>query len=446
MRDNPDKLIVGPKDSRVMVGTELSHGIGKAEFRNLVDLKYLRSLVDPGEAVGIIAGQSIGEPSTQMTLNTFHLAGHATKNVTLGIPRLREIVMTASANISTPTMTLTLRNNVSDHSAEIFAKRCSKLMLSEVIDKVTIQEKLTKNSKSYKIRLDLFPRADYESEYSIKKKTVAIALKDAFVGALERAVKKVLNLSKSKSKERIGKDDAMPDVGTSSRAIGEVVQAEGNKDESGEESDGDGEDDSTNAKQKSRKNEAVSYENPDDGEEEIAKNAQDESDDDEEESSEDTDEGLGKDASSGGAVDGSESDGVAQKTKPKAKADKKTHAAPKKKIAGGHTSENVSRSEFDEKHGQWFEVDLEYPAEAPKVLMLGIVEKVCRDTIIHKLNKIGSVMKVPMSELNKADQAAGKVCSWLITRDHWQWLTSYCSGNWLSRVSISKHSGMSKVT
>lgn len=52
----------------------------------MLDLKYLRSLVEPGEAVGVVAGQSIGEPSTQMTLNTFHLAGHSAKNVTLGIP------------------------------------------------------------------------------------------------------------------------------------------------------------------------------------------------------------------------------------------------------------------------------------------------------------------------------------------------------------------------
>ena len=52
-------------------------------------LKYLRSLSEPGEPVGTIAGQSVGEPSTQMTLNTFHFAGVGGKNVTLGIPRLR---------------------------------------------------------------------------------------------------------------------------------------------------------------------------------------------------------------------------------------------------------------------------------------------------------------------------------------------------------------------
>ena len=64
------------------------------EMRSLMYLQYLKSLVQPGEAVGIVAAQSVGEPSTQMTLNTFHFAGFGAKNVTLGIPRLREIVMT----------------------------------------------------------------------------------------------------------------------------------------------------------------------------------------------------------------------------------------------------------------------------------------------------------------------------------------------------------------
>ena len=62
----------------------------------------MRCLADPGENVGLLAAQSIGEPSTQMTLNTFHFAGRGEMNVTLGIPRLREILMTASKNIATP--------------------------------------------------------------------------------------------------------------------------------------------------------------------------------------------------------------------------------------------------------------------------------------------------------------------------------------------------------
>lgn len=69
----------------------------------------MRSLVEPGENVGLLAAQSIGEPSTQMTLNTFHFAGRGEMNVTLGIPRLREILMTASDHIATPNAKVRLR-------------------------------------------------------------------------------------------------------------------------------------------------------------------------------------------------------------------------------------------------------------------------------------------------------------------------------------------------
>ena len=63
--------------------------------------------VDPGEAVGTVAAQSIGEPSTQMTLRTFHYAGVRELNVTLGLPRLIEIV-DARREPSTPIMTVYL--------------------------------------------------------------------------------------------------------------------------------------------------------------------------------------------------------------------------------------------------------------------------------------------------------------------------------------------------
>jgi DNA-directed RNA polymerase I subunit RPA1 len=74
------------------------------QFRQMIYLKSLKSCIAPGDSVGILAAQSIGEPSTQMTLNTFHFAGRGDMNVTLGIPRLREILMVASSNIKTPSM------------------------------------------------------------------------------------------------------------------------------------------------------------------------------------------------------------------------------------------------------------------------------------------------------------------------------------------------------
>ena len=76
--------------------------------------KFMRSMVEAGEPVGIIAAQSVGEPSTQMTLNTFHFAGRSDMNVTMGIPRLREILMVASNNIKSPSMTIPFLPHVSE--------------------------------------------------------------------------------------------------------------------------------------------------------------------------------------------------------------------------------------------------------------------------------------------------------------------------------------------
>lgn len=67
--------------------------------------KYGRKACEPGTPCGAIAAQSVGEPSTQMTLRTFHFAGVASMSITQGVPRLVEIV-NANANISTPVITV----------------------------------------------------------------------------------------------------------------------------------------------------------------------------------------------------------------------------------------------------------------------------------------------------------------------------------------------------
>nr|QFG74851.1 MAG: RNA polymerase Rpb1, domain 1 [Megaviridae environmental sample] len=73
-----------------------------------IELGYKKSLINPGEMVGMIAAQSIGEPTTQMTLNTFHFAGVASKsNVTKGVPRVEEI-LSISENPKKPSATIYL--------------------------------------------------------------------------------------------------------------------------------------------------------------------------------------------------------------------------------------------------------------------------------------------------------------------------------------------------
>uniref|UniRef100_A0A3P9LG42 DNA-directed RNA polymerase subunit n=1 Tax=Oryzias latipes TaxID=8090 RepID=A0A3P9LG42_ORYLA len=102
-------------------------------LRQLLHYKWQRSLCDPGEAVGLLAAQSIGEPSTQMTLNTFHFAGRGEMNVTLGIPRLREILMVASSNIKTPMMSIPVRHTKKAlKKAKMLRRKLARVCLSEL--------------------------------------------------------------------------------------------------------------------------------------------------------------------------------------------------------------------------------------------------------------------------------------------------------------------------
>ena len=84
----------------------MEHNLNKLAFDYIVgeiENRFSRAAVNPGEMVGVLAAQSIGEPATQMTLNTFHFTGISSKNVTLGVPRLKEILNCAT-NLKTPAM------------------------------------------------------------------------------------------------------------------------------------------------------------------------------------------------------------------------------------------------------------------------------------------------------------------------------------------------------
>jgi DNA-directed RNA polymerase II subunit RPB1 len=77
-----------------------------------VVLMYKQAIISPGEMVGIVAAQSIGEPTTQMTLNTFHFAGVGTKsNVSLGVPRITEILsLTETNKLISPSLSIYIKD------------------------------------------------------------------------------------------------------------------------------------------------------------------------------------------------------------------------------------------------------------------------------------------------------------------------------------------------
>lgn len=106
----------------------------------------------PGEACGAVTAQSIGEPATQMTLKTFHFAGVASMNVTLGVPRIKEII-NATDQISTPIITAKLVTEDSAISARIVKGRIEKTELGDVAE--YISEVYSPQGCYLSIKLDL---------------------------------------------------------------------------------------------------------------------------------------------------------------------------------------------------------------------------------------------------------------------------------------------------
>ena len=98
--------------------------------------KFPSLIIHPGTNVGIIAAQSIGEPATQMTLNTFHYAGVSAKNVTLGVPRLEEL-LGMSKNIKTPIMQIYLKES-GNINARKLAAHLEECFLDKIIAKVEV--------------------------------------------------------------------------------------------------------------------------------------------------------------------------------------------------------------------------------------------------------------------------------------------------------------------
>lgn len=129
----PQKILNDVKES-------LPEKISDSKTRKVLDLvyeEYINSVAEPGESVGLVAAESIGEPSTQMTLNTFHFAGVSEMNVTTGLPRIIE-VLDGRAEISTKMMHIHLKSPFSE------GKDIKKI--AESIKETTLREYVTEIS------------------------------------------------------------------------------------------------------------------------------------------------------------------------------------------------------------------------------------------------------------------------------------------------------------
>lgn len=352
----------------------LFHGkdrhISSHKFKALMQLKYMRSLIDPGEAVGIIAAQSIGEPSTQMTLNTFHFAGHGAVNVTLGIPRLREIVMTASQHIKTPQMTLPLLKDVDNAAADAFCKSVTRLTLSEFIEDATVVETTAdpnqaQSTRSYDIRLKFFDSKDYKEEYDVTEDELEQVVADKFITILEKEI-----VSEVRKQQRSVSD--LQDISHGTKAK-EGVRADPAQDE-----------DFSSRKEKEKSHQAVSYGDKDK-----------EDEDEETSSSDDDDDVMSSTSEDDSSATSSEDDEDLPIDAADAKKPKRHTRAQMSKAARDREDSVITQHEFvtafdfDDKHGSWCEFRVELSGETEKLLMVNIVESMCKECVVHEVANIG---------------------------------------------------------
>ncbi|GAB0137223.1 hypothetical protein EsDP_00005499 [Epichloe bromicola] len=375
LKDNVEGLVRDKQSDKDSTKSVLTRKNAEVIFA----MKYLQSMVEPGEAVGVVAGQSVGEPSTQMTLNTFHLAGHSANNVTQGIPRLREILMTASVEISTPSMSLYPNNELSADEVERFAKSISALPLSYILDSVAVEEKIGRGkihglAKIYKIKFKLFPSHEYLETYHVSVSEVMHAL-------AKNLLRQILALAKAELRKRSAEaTSAVPDIGA---RVGVVEMAATNATNAtadvgdGLGSDDDDDNDGTTVKQRARNVEAVSYGPNDDADDEVQRDLDNAEKAMEMEDAEAVDDSPMEDMSNKNDAGDDTEHEVSQ-------SDGSLLALAQKDF------DEVTGLEYDEKGGEWCNMTLEFDATVPKLLMLNIVQKAVKKTLIREIRGIGT--------------------------------------------------------
>ncbi|KAG2670257.1 hypothetical protein I3760_14G077300 [Carya illinoinensis] len=172
-------------------------------FLNTCISRYHLKKIEAGTAIGAIGAQSIGEPGTQMTLKTFHFAGVASMNVTLGVPRIKEI-MNGAKKISTPIITAALNCDDNVNAARMVRGRIEKTNLGQVAKSIKLV--MTSRSASLVVKLDVERIRDVQLciDANIVKESIIqtpkLKLKNEHIKVLDVGKLEILSPETDKSK------------------------------------------------------------------------------------------------------------------------------------------------------------------------------------------------------------------------------------------------------
>ncbi|KAF7850854.1 hypothetical protein BT93_L4940 [Corymbia citriodora subsp. variegata] len=368
------------------------------DFVKSVEQKYFSSLAQPGEPVGIVAAQSVGEPSTQMTLNTFHHAGRGEMNVTLGIPRLQEILMTASTDIKTPIMTCPLWRGRPKEDANSLAEKLKKITVAEMIEsmEVAVVPFAVDNHQVcsiYKLKMKL----KRPKVFSVKH--CEEILEVVYLRELEDAIQNHLLLLSKISGIKNFTPDSRPktSIETDEDASGSASQHAEERNLDNDADDDDDDDDGNDNEDlgfdgQKRKRQATDEMDYEDGYEEERNELEPSA-------------GLESDADEANEVDiGEDGDGTpgiaaeivspskTKKSKKKAKSDDERKNGVRKKVI-----KEFDRAIFVAANGLDFEVHFRFTNE-PHVLLAQIAQKVAKKVYLRSSGKIESCQAITCKE------------------------------------------------
>ncbi|NIM47076.1 MAG: DNA-directed RNA polymerase subunit A'' [Candidatus Aenigmarchaeota archaeon] len=154
------KDVLPPKITENLKNAFKEFKLTQAQKKKAIDCivkLYKNSCYEPGEAIGVVAAQSISEPATQMTMRTYHLAGASEIRVTLGLPRLIEI-FDARRTPKTPTMSIYLKKNYNTMekaykvAAEIQETKLSDISTEPAVDILNMRIEIPLDFKEIKER------------------------------------------------------------------------------------------------------------------------------------------------------------------------------------------------------------------------------------------------------------------------------------------------------
>jgi len=397
---NPDTLLTDDDSS------EKKDKVHGDTFLPLMLIKFMRSLVSPGEPVGCLAGQSIGEPSTQMTLNTFHFAGRGEMNVTLGIPRLREILMTASANIKTPQMDILVQSG-EENNAKSIARNLNKVTVMQVLKHIGIWESLQRSytdnitrCRQFKIRLEFLPQESYEEDFNVTPEDIINYIETSFIKGVASAVNRVIR-AKEKARLLETRADDTPVARSRNNRTENPEVAPDEVDDQADLSDDDaGDGDVMDVQDRNKKTQFTSYDDQDGQEEEMGENDLDigavkresfEQDDMDETYSEENSMSLPE---------------VSTPTiERKPKIEQKPSQPEDPRIANVLRRERHLTNYVVDVDNQWCEFCLQFPLAGSKVMLLSIIEKVAGKAVVHEAPGISKAMTTDSKQPGETGRA-----------------------------------------